>query len=694
MTYITITDHNTINGVLEIAHLPEVFISCEYTVIFPEERAKVHVLVYGIDEKIHEDLTKLRENVYEFVSYLRSKDIAHSLAHPLYPVQDTKITKSLVEKFVLLFDNWEVINGARGEDLRATEERLVRLYDGWDKIRELEERYNIRSMRTREHIAFTAGSDDHGGLDVGRTWTEAMAKSKEEFLKALKDGATSVRTEELGYERVLNMVGRIAYDYLSKHDRIPRHLKPFLDFVFMHSDNFFSELFVRNLFGTSAPRHLIFKDIINKLPFMSLERLIKEPSPTHLGETILSSILHSLPLIILTHQKKEEDNAKRVAKGMGVNNNKPARLAYITDTYFDINGVARSAKIVKSLASNYNLPVDVVVVGEEKEKEDNLVLLKPFIVFSTPFYEEFKLRVPSLVELMDVLKKYTHIHVATPGPAGIMAVLVAKLLNLPLTFAFHTDVPSYAYKYTNSLELKDWLYRAFALICHLADRVFVPSDTYLNRLAEWGVSTEKMRVFKRGVDTELFSPSYREEGFFQRSFRIPVKGNIILYVGRVSKEKNLDAFLYCAKAFPEDTFIVVGDGPYRKELEEKKPKNMHFLGYLTGLDLAKAYANADVFLFPSETETYGQVVLEAMASGLPVIVSSKGASHEHVQEGINGFIANTPEDFADKLNRLLSNPYLREFMSREALSYARSLDLKDSYLSYIESIMSLSGVKK
>jgi predicted metal-dependent phosphoesterase TrpH len=186
MTYITITDHNTIDGVLEIAHLPEVFISCEYTVEFPEEKAKVHVLAYGIDEKIHEDLKKLRGNVYEFVAYLKAKNIAHSLAHPLYSVQNTKITKSLVEKFVLLFDNWEVINGTRGENLSELEEKLARLYDGWEKIHQLEEKYKIKSLRTRPYISFTAGSDDHGGMDVGRTWTEAQALFKGRVFASLK----------------------------------------------------------------------------------------------------------------------------------------------------------------------------------------------------------------------------------------------------------------------------------------------------------------------------------------------------------------------------------------------------------------------------------------------------------------------------------------------------------------------------
>jgi hypothetical protein len=213
---------------MEIAHLPEVFISCEYTVEFPEEKAKVHVLAYGIDEKIHEDLRKLRENVYEFVAYLKAKNIAHSLAHPLYPVQDTKITKSLVEKFVLPFDNWEVINGTRGENLRELEEKLARLYDGWEKIHQLEEKYKIKSLRTRPYISFTAGSDDHGGMDVGRTWTEAQALSKEEFLQALREGRTSVNTKKLGYERLLNMVSRVDYDFLLNKGKIPSALKPFL----------------------------------------------------------------------------------------------------------------------------------------------------------------------------------------------------------------------------------------------------------------------------------------------------------------------------------------------------------------------------------------------------------------------------------------------------------------------------------
>ena len=105
------------------------------------------------------------------------------------------------------------------------------------KIYQLKEKYKIKSLRTRPYISFTAGSDDHGGMDVGRTWIEAQALSKEEFLQALREGRTSVDTEKLGYEKLLNMVSRVSYDFLLNKGNIPSALKPFTDFIFMHSDN-------------------------------------------------------------------------------------------------------------------------------------------------------------------------------------------------------------------------------------------------------------------------------------------------------------------------------------------------------------------------------------------------------------------------------------------------------------------------
>jgi glycosyltransferase involved in cell wall biosynthesis len=355
--------------------------------------------------------------------------------------------------------------------------------------------------------------------------------------------------------------------------------------------------------------------------------------------------------------------------------------------------VARSSRIIRELAEKHDLPLDVITVWDGDVRESNLVLLKPAFEFSTPFYEEFKLRVPTLISLLDLLRNYSRVHIATPGPLGHYGFWCCQGFGTSYHFYLPHGCACLRIHLHRKPELMDISYKLIALLCNACERVFTPSEAYKKLLKEKGVKEEKIKVFKRGVDTSLFNPSKKEEGFFQRKFGVQVRGNVVLYVGRVSKEKNLDAFLYCAKNFPEDTFIIVGDGPYREEIEKKKPRNVYLLGYLTGEELAKAYASADVFLFPSETETYGQVILEAMASGLPVVVSSKGASHEHVEEGVNGFIAHSYEDFAEKLGRLLESPRLREFMSAEALRYAQSMDLTETYLDYINKLLGRTGVK-
>ncbi len=689
MSFVTITDHNTIDGVLEIADLKDVFISCEYTVAFPEEPVSVHVLVYGLDEKNHDDLMRLRDNVYDFVSYLVEKDLAFSLAHPLYTVNNSKLNRRVVEKFVLLFDNWEVINGTRADAVRHAEEAIARRYDGWESIHELENRHRIKALRRRPFIAFTAGSDDHGGMDVGRTWTQAPAKSVEEFLKALKEGRTQVGTQELGYERPLNMVLRVGYDYLKRNYRIPKELGGFLDYVFMHSNDPMKEVVLRYLLDTNAERHILPKELLKKLPFITLRRLMESPSTSTFGEVLLSFISQALPVGIAYVFNGEKLKALDLAKTLGAQTERTPKLAYITDTYHEINGVSRTARIVRELSKEYDLPVDVIIADQEDYREDKLIALKSYAEFPLPYYPEFKVRIPSLIDLLDLFQKegYTHVHVSTPSALGLMALVLAKALHLKVSFTFHTDVPSYAFVYTQSKDLEESLWKAFSYLGNLCDKVFVPSLHYGRLLSSAGVDFSKVKVFKRGVDMRKFNPSYKDENFWSSLLGIKKERKVLLYVGRVSKEKNLDALVYLAKVFPEEVFVVVGDGPYKQELEKKRPKNLFLTGYVEGESLSKAYASSYAFVFPSETDTYAQVVLEAMASGLPVLVSSKGAAHEHVEDSLNGFVCHTQEDFAYKLALLLEKEELRENMSKEALSCAVNMDIRETYLDYLNRIM-------
>lgn len=691
MTFVTITDHNTINGVLEIAHLPDVFISCEYTVKFPEELAKVHVLVYGMTEKDHEELIKIRENIYEFVAYLKQRQIAHSLAHPIYSVQGTRITKRLVEKLVLLFDNWEIVNGTRGTNVRQIEEKIADIYKGWEKIKHLEEIYHIPTLRSRERISFTAGSDDHGGMDVGRTWTQVEgAVEVKDYLKGLLEGRTQVDTEELGYHRLINVITRVGYDYTKKHFTLPQEVKQILDHVFMSSSNPIVGMGIRYILGKETENGYLVKHLLEKLPFFMWERLKEKKSFQDLAGFLLSILLHLLPAFIKYAQKKEEKKVENLAKDFGIHTQRGTKIAFFTDTYYEINGVARTANIMRVLAIEEDMPFEFFVCAKENRKEENLNYIRAQMWIPTPFYEEIKLGLPYLTQILDLLEKegFTGVHIATPGPLGLIAFLVGKILGLRTTFAFHTDIPTYARIYTGDEELENILWKFFVSLANSSDKFFIPSEYYKNLFINRGVKPSKISVFVRGVDTEFFSPYKREDDFWTTKLGRKTD-RVVLYVGRVAKEKNLDTFLYTANHFPQETFVIVGDGPYRQEIEQKKPKNVHLVGYLKGEDLAKAYASSYTFLFPSETETYAQVVLEAQASSLPVVVSSKGAAYEHVQDGLNGFIATSKEEFVQKVRLLLSDHQLHRRMSYEASERARYFSIKKTYLDYMYAIAGL-----
>lgn len=686
--FITITDHDTIDGVLEIADRPEVFISCEYTVEFPEEKAKVHILVYGLSEREHEDLIRLKENVYEFVGYLKERDLAHSLAHPLYSVEGTKITERLIEKMVLLFDTWEGINGTRGDGVRYIEEAIAKVFEGWENIYRLAEKHGITPLRRREKISFTAGSDDHGGLDVGRTWTAVEnAKTVEEFLQALKEGKTKVGTETLGEDRILKTILRVAFEYGKGKNYIPSEVAYLLDYTFKNPHSHMAYSLIEAFLGEEISEKN-FREVIKTLPALSLAKFWKNPNPKHLGEVFLGLGIHLLTALIKYAQKSEEERIKRLAQRLKIVNGRSPKEAYLVDTYPHVNGVSRSSEIIRDLSSKYDFPIYLFICSGERIEADKLIRLEPLFEIPTPFYEEIKLGVPNLMELIEILerKAFTQVHVATPGPLGLAGLLAGKILGLKITSTYHTDLPTYAKIYTLDEQVELLVWRIMKIIANLTDQFFVPSKYYQDLLIEKGVSRNKVKVFRRGVDTTIFSPVWRDRSYWEKTLGVSVEHPIVLYVGRISREKNLDTLNELAFAFGEASFVVVGEGPYRKELEAKASPNVYFLGYKSGQELATIYASADIFLFPSETETYGLVVLEAMASGLPVIVSSQGAAKEHILEGVCGYVANSFEDYKKALSLLLRDKALKEEMGAKARLKAMELDLIKTYQDYINSI--------
>jgi glycosyltransferase involved in cell wall biosynthesis len=202
------------------------------------------------------------------------------------------------------------------------------------------------------------------------------------------------------------------------------------------------------------------------------------------------------------------------------------------------------------------------------------------------------------------------------------------------------------------------------------DTVFVNSEEYRQSWIKRGFEPEKLQILPRGLDTNLFNPDRRDPNFWDK-FGSSNGAVRLLYVGRVSREKDLDilvdAYSRVRETGVEVNLFVVGHGPYADALAKALPDAV-FTGYLQGKELAAAYASSDIFVFPSTTDTFGNVIIEAQASGLPVIVSDSGGPKELVDDQTNGLVTRSrdPEDFARAIQTLAGDPQRRRQMGEKA----------------------------
>jgi glycosyltransferase involved in cell wall biosynthesis len=263
------------------------------------------------------------------------------------------------------------------------------------------------------------------------------------------------------------------------------------------------------------------------------------------------------------------------------------------------------------------------------------------------------------------------IHLFSPAVLSVSGMLAGRRRHIPVIANYQTDIPAYANHYGLSLfasPSRNWL-RFIHNGCHLT---LVPSNYTLNELQKWGY--KRLRRWGRGVNTTHFSPEHRNEGRRERLLngRDP-SSLVVIYVGRLANEKRIDLLMDVAR-MPGIALTIIGDGALRGELEAQfTGTGTHFMGYLFGEELAQAYASADVFIFPSPSETFGQVVQEAMASGLPAVVINQGGVIDLVQDGETGYICEPdPTAFAEAVRRLRDYPELRARMAQEARRYAEA----------------------
>lgn len=301
-----------------------------------------------------------------------------------------------------------------------------------------------------------------------------------------------------------------------------------------------------------------------------------------------------------------------------------------------------------------------------------------------PFQKGYRLGLPYSKKVKASLNDFSPdlIHFTSPSLFGMFAIRYGKQHGIPVINIYHTHYPAYLKYYLGRVgdfiigglvkQLLMWYYRR-------SDLTLVPTRTIKKDLIKLGVPSDKMKVWGRAIKTGSFGPQYREQILFD--LVIPKDHKKVLFVSRLIKEKEVKTvqkvYQLLQEADEKIALIITGDGPKRDWLEKKMPKAV-FTGKKTGLDLAKIYASSDIFFFPSGTETFGNVVIEAMASGLPIVAADEGGPSELIRHKKTGFLVRTgkPKKFAKRILELVQDKELHEKMSNQAVRFisARSID--------------------
>lgn len=330
-------------------------------------------------------------------------------------------------------------------------------------------------------------------------------------------------------------------------------------------------------------------------------------------------------------------------------------ISLVSETYpNDVNGVATTLGSLVTGLTERGHAVDVICPKQAKRPAG--FSGHQVAGLAVPFYPEVRVgfyRQSAFIERWQQDPPDV-VHIATEGPLGLNALKAAKRLDLRISTSFHTNFHDYARAYhlgwltRPAMRYLRWFHNQSA-------RTFVPTKSQVNTLSAAGFC--RLAVLGRGVDTTLFHPARRDERL-RMHWGASEQTPVLLYVGRLAAEKNLDLLVIAIKKAqwinPAAVVVIVGDGPERRWLQTRLP-DVIFMGTLTGESLARCYASADIFIQPSESETFGIVLLEAMASGLVTLSYDYAAGAAVVDDGYNGYLAayKEPSAFLNALPEVL-----------------------------------------
>ena len=362
------------------------------------------------------------------------------------------------------------------------------------------------------------------------------------------------------------------------------------------------------------------------------------------------------------------------------------KIAFFTETFLPkVDGiVTRLTKTIEFLTKNG----DEVIVFCPEGCPDFFMGAKIVGVAAMPLplYPELKLGLPGPA-VSEKLEKFKPdlIHVVNPAVLGLGGIWLAKTNNIPLIASYHTHLPKYLEHYGMGM-LEPLLWELLKAAHNQALLNLCTSSAMVNELKDKGI--QRTALWQRGVDTQKFRPDLRNQKMREKLFgKYKNTDSLLIYVGRLSAEKQIERIKPVLDNIPGACLALVGDGPYRGQLEKIfENTKTNFIGYLSGQELASAYASGDIFLFPSSTETLGLVLLEAMAAGCPVIGANKGGIPDIINDGINGCLYDPDEkdkgerSLIEATKKILVDKNKKEAMRKEARKEAEQWDWNQATL--------------
>ena len=702
MSFKTITDHNRLDGCRAIAHHPDVFLSEEVTTYFPDG-CKIHLLVWNLNEAQHAEIQNLRPNIYDLASYLRRQRLPHGVAHPLANINNLLTVEHFERLVLLFrcFEarngNREPLaQEVSNRCLQAlTPEKISELANRHG----LEPTHSDAHRK----VLFASSDDHsgiHAGRTFSEVTQATQGTSVHDFFDALLDGqatlhgpmgdpltfSSSLYTTVFSFARDkikrgapvgASLLGKMAERFLAGQNPTAFSLAErfghvteairtgqALDFVKPGEMTFAREVgtFLSDPKLKQALDQIIAKEpnaqrrsfrmashITNELTYRLITQFQRRVARGNLIDAFQSATgllpvgASVLPYLVAFGQQAPDrallTNVARRFTGTVPQPLRNEKRAWFTDTLEDVNGVARTILAMVQAAGQAG--ADLTVVTSRSKLSITDIPIKnfpPVGEFEIPEYELQKLSFPPFLDMLDYIQRerFTELIISTPGPIGLCALGCAKLLGLRTSGIYHTDFPQYARFLSDDAFMESMVWNYMQWFYGQVDLVYVNSEFYRRCWIDRGIMPDKLRIFPRGLDTELFNPSLRDPKYWVTR---GAKGPVLLYVGRVSKEKDLNFLAEIMPALREKaapfTLAIVGEGPYRAELEALLPDAI-FTGILSGRELGVAYASADLFVFPSTTDTNGNVVVEAMAAGLPAAVSDIGGPRELIKNSQMG----------------------------------------------------------